>query len=470
MNEHVKFIASLTAAMANGLPFYCDAGLKHHKATAEFRRHIIRIEPNRAKNETICSWTGTSIDIEDRKQAEDALSEQEQHYQRERKSSTAFQRAALPLHLPVVAGLSFDALYEPGLIEAQIGGDWYDAVRLLDGRVVVTIGDVAGHGLNAAVIMGVVRQILRGIAQLHAEPVMMLDAADRALRLEYPDVIVTAWVGNFDLVDHTLTYASAGHPPPLLLDLSGEVQELDHLTLPIGLRQSHQGHASHITLSYGSTLWLYTDGLIEASHDLLAGSKCLLETARALISSTSAHPAETIRRLVIPDGSADDVAILVIKTNFHESEKCLTRERFDSADAFAASNARRAFAKSLSPDDFTEVDIANAEVVFGELCSNVARYAPGIIDIIVDKSGVQVILHVLDRGGGFQHLSRLPHDALSESGRGLFIIASMTAEFTVTERIGGGSAAHAVLVGRYPISLLRDETLPAVTDQIALVF
>ena len=77
---------------------------------------------------------------------------------------------------------------------------------------------------------------------------------------------------------------------------------------------------------------------------------------------------------------------------------------------------------------------------------------------------------MLDRGAGFRHISRLPVDPLSEEGRGLFIIASMTTEFTVSQRSGGGSHARAVLVGRYPVSLLRDQTLPAVTDQVAALF
>jgi serine phosphatase RsbU (regulator of sigma subunit) len=204
-------------------------------------------------------------------------------------------------------------VYESGLSDAQVGGDWYDAVRLLDGRVLLTIGDVSGSGLNAAVIMGVVRQIMRGIAQLHAEPALMLDAADRALRLEYPDTLVTAWVGILDLVGHTLTHASAGHPPPLLIDQDGGVQDLNHLTLPIGLRQGHQGHATTIPISDGSMLWLYTDGLIEATHNIIDGSRRLNEAAVQLGATMAVSQAATIRNLVIPDGSPDDVAILVVK-------------------------------------------------------------------------------------------------------------------------------------------------------------
>jgi len=464
------FIKALDRSMMNGIPFRRETMLRRHDGSSEYRWHRIRVDPILADDGKIAAWTGTAIDIDDRKRAEGALLERELQYQHERATSTLFQRAALPPYLPTVPGLSFDAVYEPGLSDAQVGGDWYDAVRLLDGRVLLAIGDVAGSGLNAAVIMGVVRQIMRGIAQLHAEPALMLDAADRALRLEYPDVLVTAWVGIFDLVGRTLTYASAGHPPPLLLEPNGTVRELDHLTLPIGLRQGHQGHASTIAIADGAALWLYTDGLIEASRNIVEGTQRLYDAAQRLGADPTAYPAAAIRRLVIPDGSPDDVAILVVKTDFAESERYLTRWHFDSSDGRAASAVRRAFTSALPGAQFNKADIANAEIVFVELCGNVARHAPGPIDVVLDCSGAQTVLHVLDRGVGFRHFSRLPRDPLAEKGRGLFIIEAMTTEFTVSQRVGGGSETRAVLVGRYPVSLLRDETLPAVTDQVAQIF
>ena len=465
--EHESFAESLKSAMMNSKSFRHEAKLRHGLKAGEGRWHTVNVDPIFDADGSISSWIGTAVDLEDHKRA---LLKCKNEHQRELTRSTLFQEAALPANLPEVPGLSFDATYEPGLSDVRVGGDWYDAIRLLDGRVLLTIGDVTGSGLKAAVVMGVVRQIMRGIAQLHAEPALMLDAADRALRLEYPETLVTAWVGILDLVGHTLTYASAGHPAPLLIDIQGGVHDLDHLTLPIGLRQGHQGHASTIPISDGSAIWLYTDGLIEASYNIIDDDRRLHETAVRLGADITAGPAATIRNLMIPNGSPDDVAILVVKIDFDESERYITRSRFDSADAVAASNARRAFAEALSTKRFTDVDIANAEIVFGELCGNVARYAEGPVDVVVDSSGIQTVLHVLDRGVGFQHISRLPKDLYSEKGRGLFIIAAMTTEFTVSQRLGGGSHARAVLVGRRPISLLREETLPVVTDQVAQIF
>jgi len=465
------FNASLRAAMESGESFRREVQLRRKAFESQDRYwYVVSVDPNRDGDGRIESWSGIAVSIADRIRAEIALDVREEQYQQELFRSTAFQRAVLPPRLPSVPGLTFDAIYEPGLNEENVGGDWYDAVRLLDGRVLLTIGDVSGSGLHAAVVMGVVRQIMRGIAQLHAEPALMLDASDRALRQEYPEVLVTAWVGILDLVSQTLTYASAGHPSPLLLEVDGSVRDLDHLTLPIGLRQGHQGHASTVPLESGNAIWLYTDGLIESKHDIIEGTRLLEETARDPRMRTVAGPAAMIRHLVIPDGSPDDVAILVVKIDFEESERHIVRSTFDSSDANAACEARRTFSNGLSSKHFSPVDIANAEVVFGELCGNIARYAPGIVDVVVDSSGEQSVLHVLDRGVGFRHLSRLPSDPLSEDGRGLFIIAAMTTEFTVGQRVGGGSHARAVLVGRYPVSLLRDITLPATTDQVGEIF
>ena len=376
--------------------------------------------------------------------------ERERLYEHERKWSTTFQRAVLPLALPRVAGCTFDAVYEPGLGDAQVGGDWYDAVHLMDGRVLVSIGDVAGSGLEAAVVVGVVRQIMRGIAQLHANPMLVLDAADRALCLEYPGVYVSAWVGLIDLVTRTITYASAGHPAPLVVSRDGSVRELaDPTTMLIGLREGHRGTPGTVGIAQGDTLVLYTDGVTEAYHDLIAGGQAVRDAAATLATAPGRHPADTIKQHVIPSGSFDDVAILVVRTDLREAERHIDRWRFDVSDGAAAGKVRGEFLESLEQHRFTSNQCANAELVFGELIGNVVRHARSAsgVDVVLDHGGPYSVLHVLDRGSGFHHISRLPPDPYAESGRGLFLIAALTVDFTVAERPDGGSHARVVLRG-----------------------
>ena len=373
-------------------------------------------------------------------------------FEREHRAAESFQVASLPAELPTAPGLTLDAFYAPGRAEAQVGGDWYDALRLIDGRVVISIGDVAGSGLQAAVTMGNMRQIIRGIAQVHADPSLMLDAADRALRLEHPDKFVTAFVGVVDPITSTLTYASAGQPPPLLRRPSGETYPLLGTGLPLGLRtNAENAGSSTIDLPAGSSLLLYTDGLTECDRDPLAGENRLLELFRSIGEVEVDHPARSIvERMMDRDAAHDDVAVMVLRIDTPLQRDArdrvnLQRWSLDTKDVQHVAAARRAFAAEFRSRGATQDDVAMAEIVFGELVGNVVRYAPGPVEVIGDWSGPDPVLHVIDRGCGFRHISILPPDLLSESGRGLFIISALTQDFRVAKGVHGGSHARAVL-------------------------
>jgi anti-sigma regulatory factor (Ser/Thr protein kinase) len=114
-------------------------------------------------------------------------------------------------------------------------------------------------------------------------------------------------------------------------------------------------------------------------------------------------------------------------------------------DVAAVSASRRGFADAFRRRGATLDDVAMAELVFGELVGNTVRYAPGPVEVIADWSGPDPVLHVLDSGAGFRHISILPPDLLSESGRGLFIVSSMTHDFRIAKGVKGGSHARAVL-------------------------
>ncbi len=379
-------------------------------------------------------------------------------FEREHRVAQSFQEASLPSELPAFHGATFDAVYVPANDEAQVGGDWYDAVRLTDGRVVVSIGDVAGNGLRAAVTMGNMRQIIRGIAQVHANPALMLDAADRALRLEHPDQFVTAFVGVFDPVAATFSYASAGHPPPMLRHPDGAIDLLSDGGLPLGLRHATKETGRTIAIRPGSFLVFYTDGLTEASRRPADGENFVRELLRDGAMLAAPHPARALRELVFGDvPPKDDVAILVMGIAPQLSERPaaaaepIERWFFDAADAAASQSARRAFTEGLRRRAADRECIHRAEVVFGELVGNAARYARGPVEVTVDWSGSSPVLHVLDEGPGFHHVPALPRDVYSESGRGLFIISLLSEDFSVSKRPAGGSHARAVLaLQRHP--------------------
>jgi anti-sigma regulatory factor (Ser/Thr protein kinase) len=365
---------------------------------------------------------------------------------REHRASLAFQNVALPKRLPSVPGLTFDAIYEAAGKDALVGGDWYDAFRLPDGRVVVSVGDVIGNGIDAAVTMAAARQAIRGAAQVFPEPAAVLDATDRALRSEQPDRIVTAFLGVLDPLTLVFTYASAGHPPPMLWHPDGAVTELVANGLPLGLR--NEGAVSkNITtvLPHDSLLVLYTDGLTESTRDILAGERRLREALEREDIRGAASPAAAIRDAVL-DTVTDDVAILTLAI-FASTER-VTRWSFHGDDVASATRVRRELVAVLRSAGVTDASVADAELVFGELLGNVVRHTNGDAEVALDLTGDDPVLHVLDRGPGFTFHARLPNDNMSESGRGLYIAKSLAREFSVGQRPDGGSHARVVLTAR----------------------
>ena len=372
-------------------------------------------------------------------------------YEREREIAAEFQRAALPSSLPQVAGVRFSGIYVPANDRELLGGDWYDALRLNDGRIVVSIGDVAGTGLSAAVIMSSMRQVIRGVAQVYADPVAMLDAADRALKTEYPETFVTAFVGVFDPVARTLSYASAGHPSPLVRDNRGTVTTLENSGLPLGLRVRGETAASTV-LPESSLVVFYSDGLVEAERDVIGGLDRLVRATARHDIANSPNPADALYRAVLQNGNADDVVVLTLRlestaerSSYAIANPHSRRWAFDTNDAVAARGARHSFVAALRDGGLRADCLDTAELVFGELLGNVVRYAPGPIEIMFDWSDPTPVLHVLDRGPGFTLVPKLPTDLLSERGRGLYIVWSLTYDFNVTQRHDGGSHARAVL-------------------------
>jgi PAS domain S-box-containing protein len=370
-------------------------------------------------------------------------------YERERRVATTFQEAALVPSLPAVPGLTFDAMYQAAMLEATVGGDWYDIFRLPDGRVVFSIGDVAGKGLRAAVAMASVRQSIRTAALINPDPVAVLNAVDRIVRAMGEAPFVTAFVGVLDPVSYEFTFASAGHPPALLRDANGTVTLLDQGDLPLGLRGRAEDGARTLEIAPGSVLLCYTDGLTEFDRDPVAGEHRVRE-AFAVASGDIAR--EVYARVSRGRPTQDDVAILAV--SFHQPLHALDDPRraavwsFGASDADTARRIRHDYVARLEAVGLTADELSSAELVFGELIGNVVRYAPGAITAMLDVSGSAPVLHVVDAGRGFEFRPRLPADLLSERGRGLFLVTAFAEELSVERRRAGGSHARAVLAGR----------------------
>jgi GAF domain-containing protein/anti-sigma regulatory factor (Ser/Thr protein kinase) len=365
--------------------------------------------------------------------------ENAQAFERERRMAQTLQDSLLPPSLPRLKGLRFDAVYLPSARDAQVGGDWYDAFVLEDGRVVVSTGDVTGRGPNAAVIMGKVRHLLAIAPSYESDPARILDTVESVLARRYPEAILTAFLGIIDADRRTMRFANAGHPHPLLRRKTS-IEELAAEGLPVGLRSdAPPASSAEVDLTDARMLVLYTDGLIESTHDILAGSRRLHEVVQSDAVLHTHNPARFIEETCLRGAVDDDVAVLTL--SFESS----VRWAFDAENARAAQDARNQFMRYLRANAKDETGVAMAELIFGELVGNVVRHSPGAIDIDLDWSGPYPVLHVIDRGQKFALTGSLPKDLLSESGRGLFIVRNLSRNLVVEHVAGYGNHVIAEL-------------------------
>ena len=235
-----------------------------------------------------------------------------QELEASRRVADAFARAQLPSELPVTRDVRFDATYAAAEDLAAIGGDWYDVFEMGDGRYAFSLGDVTGHGLDAAVVMSRVRHAIRALASVESDPATILERANRVLRLQ-GDQMVTALCGTYDARNGQLVYASAGHPPALIAGVAGSVRTLRSEAPPLGIVDAIGARSSVALLAPGEAFVAYTDGIVENERDFMRGEQRLHEVVGSLAFGTTPNPADAIRRSILGTRPGrDDIAILVI--------------------------------------------------------------------------------------------------------------------------------------------------------------
>lgn len=236
-------------------------------------------------------------------------------FEHNRDIAETLQRALLT-DLPTMPGLALAARYLPATHGLNIGGDWYDAFRQADGSLITVVGDVTGHGLHAAVMMSQLRTALRAYAADGGSPGRLLTRLHAFLHHLQPDLYATAVIARFRPGDPTLTWAVAGHPPPVLRLPDGRVQVLDArpgAMLGIPLHQEIDDHT--VRLPPGSTLVLYTDGLVERRTQGLDPGIVRLSAALGAFGS-----AELEADL---EGSADRILAPLLSDSERDDDVCL---------------------------------------------------------------------------------------------------------------------------------------------------
>ena len=239
-------------------------------------------------------------------------------YQRQRKVAETMQNHLLP-QMPGVAGLQMTARYVPAPDASQVGGDWYDAFPLADAATALAIGDVVGHDLEAAAGMAQVRNMLRAYAWFQQEPpsriVERLDEAIQHITDVPMATMIFARIEPAQDGHWQLTWTNAGHPPPLLISRDGLAHYLtDGHGILLGTRAAIPRPDATALLPPGSTLVLYTDGLIEApGQPLDTGLNRLRQHAAALAHRPLASFTDQLLRRVRPADNDDDVALLALR-------------------------------------------------------------------------------------------------------------------------------------------------------------
>jgi serine phosphatase RsbU (regulator of sigma subunit) len=229
----------------------------------------------------------------------------------DRVAVTALQRSLLPSGLPGTAGVQMSARYIAG--HGVVGGDWYDVFTLPTGELGLVIGDVAGSGLPAAVIMGRMRSALRAYALQTSDPAEVLRLLDRKMQHFEPDALATVLYAVTGPSLDRIRMSSAGHLPPIIA-LPGQSAQIASIPadLMIGVAAGTQRHVTALDFPAGSLLCLYTDGLIERRGQPLD------DRLRQLCETVTAGPPDAVcaaitAALIGSEPAADDVALLVAR-------------------------------------------------------------------------------------------------------------------------------------------------------------
>jgi FixJ family two-component response regulator/anti-sigma regulatory factor (Ser/Thr protein kinase)/putative methionine-R-sulfoxide reductase with GAF domain len=324
-----------------------------------------------------------------------------QRFQHEHETAVTLQRSLLPDRLPDVPGLALAARYLPGAAGTEVGGDWYDVIPLADGRVGIAMGDVVGRGIPAASLMGQLRNGLRAYAIEGHPPAAVLERLDRLVQSLNPGRMATLLYMVLESDGRSATFANAGHLPPLVVLADREARLLEGARgVPLGVLPYTSFEETDARIEPGSTLVLYTDGLVEErgiSIEIRLGD---LQRAAAAPFEGPNELCEHLLRELLPDGpGVDDVAVLALTTAAASTNRlALTLP----AEPEALITARRALRNWLAEVGVDAEALYDITLATGEACTNAIEhaYAPGeaSFDLEAIRGEADVLVSVRDYG------------------------------------------------------------------------
>ena len=298
----------------------------------------------------------------------------------ERGLADALQRSLIP-RFPVVPGVSLAGRYLPAS-EARIGGDWYDAFSLPDGRLGLAIGDVVGRGFHAAAIMGQLRSGLRAYALDGMRPREVLERLSRLLRQLEPGRTATLVYIVLDPHGGDLVVAGAGHPPPLVRPAVGEPWLMDLPgSVPLGAARHARYDEQELDVDPGAALLLYTDGLVERAGEPLDAGLERLARAVAQGDSDLEHLGDALVDVMLPEGAGDDDAALLLARAMPLEDTLVARF---PAEVEAIPLMRRLLARWLDEAGATRADVEDLMLASAEAAANAIEHAYGLAPGVVE--------------------------------------------------------------------------------------
>ncbi|MGW5303364.1 SpoIIE family protein phosphatase [Streptomyces griseoluteus] len=339
------------------------------------------------------------------------------------------QDSMLPQVTPRMAGCDVATRYLPGTLLGRIGGDWFDTVKLPGSRTALVVGDVMGHGLNSAAMMGQLRTAVQTMAALETPPAQLLRNLDDLARRLGENYLATCLYAVYDPIRGELQIANAGHIPPVLVRAADGGSEL--LALPTGAPIGVGGvpfEATTVRVAPGDRLVLCTDGLVEVrGSDIGEGLAALCESAAHPAASMDAACDTIIRALNTRGGRKDDVALLMARLN-GIPEDHVAQWQLES-EPREVSRARHLVRERLLKWGLPQA-VDTALLLVSEVVTNAVRHGGGgPVGLRVVRSG-DLLFEVTDEEPELPDMRTAAPD--DEAGRGLGVVSRLAKEWGAT--------------------------------------
>ena len=353
------------------------------------------------------------------------------------------QDAVRPV-IPDVETGELGVYYLPADPSAPTGGDLYDWVVLPDGALHLVVVDVVGKGVAATKDAMSVTHALRLLALDGCPMSRLVSRADGLVSAQSPDLAATAIIARYHPDDGTVELVGAGHPPALVVSSEGKTRFVTAAGIPIGWPGAGSDEVVSFTLERSDVLVLYTDGLVEATKDILDGLEALATAA----SDAAGYPAGPLARALVERAlsgamRSDDSLALVLRRRTPAPGKRPRTAPFEyqfSPNAVTVPLARNLFSDWLENVGADPSDAEDLLLTVSELCTNAVRFssgAPGALAVHAWGDEDAIVIEVSDDGGGFewQPVAEVP-DADADEGRGLFLVSTLVDELDVGRRNG----------------------------------